>query len=143
MPCHLTERLAHLQIYCVILTHVISSSVMNMLHDVSNLYSCTAAANPAAMSHVCVNSALLTGSCRISAHSLCPCCLQNSAIKLPPDRVLPLIKTNSELCYIYTCIYLSARAWMILFFSSRYADPVSCASLSVSITTKERSYFHR
>ena len=57
--------------------------------DVSNLYSCTAAANPAAMSHVCVSSA--------SQHiTKCPCCydlacLQNSAVKLPTDMVNTLL----------------------------------------------------
>ena len=57
--------------------------------DVSNLYSCAAAANPAAMSHVCVSSA--------SQHiTKCPCCydlacLQNSAVKLPTDMVNTLL----------------------------------------------------
>ena len=69
---------------------------MNMHADVSNLYSCTAAANPAAMSYVCVSSA--------SQHiTKCPCCydlacLQNRAGKLPPDMVNILLG-DVMVCY--------------------------------------------
>ena len=86
--------------------------------DVSNLYSCAAAANPAAMSHVCVTSA--------SQHiTKCPCCydlamacLQNSAVKLPTDMV-------------NTCTGFLGMSWCAVHCVGKVSELVTMIHMSV------------